>query len=180
LAVVRKGIGPLTLRSALLRFPDASCSGFQMQIKSGYSVPQVIVIRLPTVIKVRVPLVVRPEEVEPYLPGLRHRPFELVEIGPPLVPAAGRDVGVVAYLRPEVSFLGRLGDQHPVDEQVVAHSDAPDDQVMPVSKLADVEIERVRARAESHAISLASSRFPKPHGQVRAELARRQSSHNCK
>src|SRR5579862_6441606 len=134
--------------------PDLRRSGFQMQIESGHSVPQVIVIRLSMVVKVRVPLVVRPEEVEPYLPGLRHRPFELVEIRPPLVPSAWRDVGVVAYLRPEVSSLGRLGDQHPVDDQGSAHGDVSDDQVMTVSKLADVEIDRVRARADSHAISV--------------------------
>ena len=96
------------------------------------------------------------------------------------VPTAGRDVGVVAYLRPEVSFLSRLGDEHPVDDQVTAHGDVPDDQVMPVSKLADVEIHRVSAGSEFHAISVDSSRFPEPtrSGSGR-NLPGRQSA-NCK
>jgi hypothetical protein len=44
-------------------------------------------------------------------------------------------------------FLGQFGDERPVDDQHRAcQGDAPDDQVIPVSYLADVEIEWVRAR----------------------------------
>jgi hypothetical protein len=63
-------------------------------------------------------------------------------------------------------FLGKFGGECPVDEQVRAcQGDAPDDQVIPVSYLADVEIERVPARAGSHAISLIAAEQSTPEAQ---------------
>jgi hypothetical protein len=49
--------------------------------------------------------------------------------------------------------------------------------VIPVSNIADVEIERVRARVGSHAITVVSADSRSPPGQTRAKLARRRSSY---
>ena len=56
---------------------DPRLSGLQVKDEPGYPVPQVVAIGLPTAVEMIHPLVVRPEEVEPCVPGLRRRPFVL-------------------------------------------------------------------------------------------------------
>jgi hypothetical protein len=123
---------------------DLGLSGLQVKGEPGYPVPQVVAIGLSVAVEMPHPLVVRPEEVEPRVPGLRHRPFVHLRVRASLIPAGRRDVGAIVHVRPEFQapFREDFGDEREVEEQVVIRQgDAPDDQVIPVSNLADVEIE---------------------------------------
>jgi hypothetical protein len=58
---------------------------------------------------------------------------------------AGRDIGGVGHVQPDLRSLGTFGDERELEEQVLrVQGDGPGDQVVPVSDLADVEIEWVR------------------------------------
>lgn len=75
----------------------------------------------------------------------RRRPRVLHVIPCSDVILADRDIGRVGHVQPDFRFLGRLGDERELEEQVLRRQgDAPGDQVIPVSDLANVEIERVR------------------------------------
>jgi dienelactone hydrolase len=151
-SIIRWQQSAKVLRRSLV---DHCLSGLQVKDEPSYPVPQVVAIGLSVAVEMTHPVVVRPEKVNPCVPGLRHGPFKPAKIRYPRIPAARRDVGVIAHVRPEMRFLGKFGDERPVDDQHRAcQGDAPDDQVIPVSYLADVEIEWVCAWVRSHAISV--------------------------